>query len=102
MSFSSHSRKGRGRSGGRPQEPTYRRVTTLSDSEDEAGDYALLRETVANHSGSTHASQDPRYVDRQQVSRFMNGQMAKKISLYIRRPCYTKTKKIYGIYKCHS
>ncbi|XP_071536349.1 uncharacterized protein [Panulirus ornatus] len=48
------------------EEPTYRRVTTLSDSEDEAGDYALLREAPdVNH--KPQKGEDPRYVDRQQI-----------------------------------
>lgn len=65
--LSLHSWKGRSRSQERPQDPTYRRVTTLSDSDDESGDYALLRETVTNHNSSAAHPQDPRYVDRQQV-----------------------------------
>lgn len=65
-----YSRKGRGRGQEQPQEPTYRRVTTLSDSDDEAGDYALLRETVTSRNSPARPPQDPRYVDRQQVRTF--------------------------------
>lgn len=45
------------------QKSTYRRATTLSDSdEEEAGDYAILTEPP-----NTRQREDPRYVDRQQI-----------------------------------
>nr|XP_053655194.1 uncharacterized protein LOC128704154 [Cherax quadricarinatus] len=47
------------------EESTYRRVTTLSDSEDEAGDYALLTEPTEDD--RQQQEENPRYVDRQQI-----------------------------------
>ncbi|ROT66814.1 putative protein tincar isoform X3 [Penaeus vannamei] len=51
----------------KPQKSTYRRASTLSESEDEAGDYALLREGPENTTQQAAQEEDPRYVDRQQI-----------------------------------
>ncbi|KAK4318585.1 hypothetical protein Pmani_010420 [Petrolisthes manimaculis] len=55
------------------RDSTYQRVTTLSDSDDEAGDYAMLRESEQEPSSTAQQVRqqghggDPRYVDRQQI-----------------------------------
>lgn len=73
-------------------------MTTLSDSEDEAGDYALLRETVANHGGSVPTPQDQRYVDRQQVSKPMNGHIKKIMYVQYKENCIKIYIKPYSAY----
>ncbi|KAK7083035.1 hypothetical protein SK128_009246, partial [Halocaridina rubra] len=55
-------RRSRASKSPKTQKSTYLRATTLSESDDEAGDYAILTETQ-----STQQQQDPRYVDRQQI-----------------------------------
>nr|XP_045594619.1 uncharacterized protein LOC123755819 [Procambarus clarkii] len=59
-------RKGKVTKAPKVEESTYRRVTTLSDSEDEAGDYALLTETPQVND-PPQQEETPRYVDRQQI-----------------------------------
>ncbi|XP_076035197.1 uncharacterized protein LOC143021508 [Oratosquilla oratoria] len=58
----------------KPKKSTYQRAATLSDSDDEAGDYALLREEPMqihhlqeNQGRQEPPEEDPRYVDRQQM-----------------------------------
>ncbi|XP_063588514.1 uncharacterized protein LOC134765695 [Penaeus indicus] len=60
-------RKARANKSPKPQKSTYRRASTLSESEDEAGDYALLREGPENTTQQAAQEEDPRYVDRQQI-----------------------------------
>ncbi|XP_068209009.1 uncharacterized protein [Palaemon carinicauda] len=62
--LSSPSRKARAAKSPKIHKSTYRRATTLSDSDDEAGDYAILTEAPAE---ARHQQEDPRYVDRQQI-----------------------------------
>ncbi|CAL4191262.1 unnamed protein product, partial [Meganyctiphanes norvegica] len=56
----------------RAQKSTYMRASTLSDSEDDIGDYALLHHSSPTPNALPQPSQprqeeDPRYVDRKQI-----------------------------------
>ncbi|XP_064104586.1 uncharacterized protein LOC135214323 [Macrobrachium nipponense] len=62
--LSSPSRRARAAKSPKIQKSTYRRATTLSDSDDEAGDYAILTEAPP---ANGRQQEDPRYVDRQQI-----------------------------------